>query len=63
MSEKSWGTTGTSGAGRRHVVQHDWASIRDAMHIAKHEHMSAVDECVSFPFTRTPPHRIGMKEG
>ncbi|WVR09253.1 hypothetical protein IAU60_006318 [Kwoniella sp. DSM 27419] len=29
---------------RRHVVQHDWTSIRDAMHVAKHEHMSSVDE-------------------
>jgi hypothetical protein len=26
-------------------VAHDWVSIRDAMHIAKHEHMSDVDSC------------------
>ncbi|WVW79106.1 hypothetical protein I302_101071 [Kwoniella bestiolae CBS 10118] len=29
---------------RRHVVQHDWGTIRDALHVAKHEHMSGVDE-------------------
>ena len=41
LSERS------AGGSRRHVVQHNWASIRDAMYIAKHEHMSSVDECVS----------------
>ena len=30
---------------KRHVVKHDWSSIRAALWIAKHEHMSAVDEC------------------
>lgn len=33
--------------GKRHVVQHDWASIRDALHVAKNEHVSSVDVCVS----------------
>ncbi|WWD20985.1 hypothetical protein CI109_105465 [Kwoniella shandongensis] len=28
---------------RRHVVTHDWGSIRDALHIAKNEHMSSLD--------------------
>ncbi|KAK8843476.1 hypothetical protein IAR55_007135 [Kwoniella newhampshirensis] len=28
---------------RRHVVTHDWGSIRDALHIAKNEHMSSMD--------------------
>ena len=37
------------GQGKRHVVEHDWGSIRAAMHIAKHEHLSSVDVCVSFP--------------
>jgi len=32
-------------AHKRHVVKHDWSSIRAALWIAKHEHMSAVDEC------------------
>ncbi|WVQ81605.1 hypothetical protein IAT38_003729 [Cryptococcus sp. DSM 104549] len=40
-SEKSasqaWGTL------RKHVVQHDWGTIRDALHVAKHEHMSSLD--------------------
>lgn len=30
---------------RRHVVEHDWVTIREALHIAKHEHMSEVDPC------------------
>jgi len=30
---------------KRHVVKHDWSSIRAALWIAKHEHMSGVDEC------------------
>ena len=34
--------------GKRHVVQHDWASIRDALHVSKNEHVSSVDVCVSF---------------
>jgi hypothetical protein len=38
-ANSSWSTL------RRHVVAHDWVSIRDAMHIAKHEHMSDVDSC------------------
>lgn len=29
---------------RRHVVKHDWSSIRAALWIAKHEHMSTVDD-------------------
>lgn len=37
------------GIGRRHVVQHDWANIRDALHVAKNEHLSGVDVCVSYP--------------
>ncbi|OWZ73671.1 hypothetical protein AYX14_00816 [Cryptococcus neoformans] len=28
---------------RRHVVQHDWGTIRNALHVAKHEHMSGLD--------------------
>lgn len=38
-----------SGTGKRHVVQHDWANIRDALHIAKNEHVSGVDVFVSQP--------------
>lgn len=33
--------------GRRHVVSHEWSSIRDAMHVAKNEHLSDVDALVS----------------
>lgn len=33
---------------RRHVVQHSWASIRAALYIAKHEHMSEIDRCVGW---------------
>ncbi|KAL7421435.1 hypothetical protein Q5752_004321 [Cryptotrichosporon argae] len=36
-SERSGATT------RRHVVEHDWRTIRDALHVARHEHMSPVD--------------------
>lgn len=32
---------------RRHVVQHDWGTIRNALHVAKHEHMSGLDVVVS----------------
>lgn len=32
---------------RRHVVQHDWGTIRNALHVAKHEHMSGLDVLVS----------------
>ncbi|GFZ51509.1 hypothetical protein JCM24511_09276 [Saitozyma sp. JCM 24511] len=41
------GVSGASGWDklRRHVVKHDWATIRDALYVARHEHMSAVDEC------------------
>jgi hypothetical protein len=41
---------------KRHVVQHDWNGIRDAMHVAKHEHLSGVDVFVS-------PPRIRMGQG
>ncbi|WWC91447.1 uncharacterized protein L201_006393 [Kwoniella dendrophila CBS 6074] len=39
-------TTSSSGWGilKKHVVQHDWNTIRDALHVAKNEHMSSVDE-------------------
>jgi len=40
VSDRSFDTIGR----RRHVVQHDWATIRAALHIAKHEHMSSVDD-------------------
>lgn len=36
-----WGTV------RRHVVKHDWRSIRDALFVGRNEHMSDVDDCVS----------------
>jgi 5'-nucleotidase len=43
--------TSTDGAGwgavRRHVVKHDWRSIRDALFVGRNEHMSDVDDCVS----------------
>jgi 5'-nucleotidase len=39
--------SGSAGAGKRHVVSHDWVGIRDAMHVAKNEHLSGVDVCVS----------------
>ncbi|OCF34141.1 hypothetical protein I316_04090 [Kwoniella heveanensis BCC8398] len=42
VSERS--ASSAWGVLRRHVVAHDWSSIRDAMHVAKHEHMSSVDE-------------------
>jgi 5'-nucleotidase len=32
---------------RRHVVKHDWRSIRDALFVGRNEHMSDVDDCVS----------------
>lgn len=35
------------GAVRRHVVKHDWRSIRDALFVGRNEHMSDVDDCVS----------------
>ncbi|WWC64228.1 uncharacterized protein I303_106837 [Kwoniella dejecticola CBS 10117] len=42
VSEQSTGSAW--GVLRRHVVQHDWNTIRDALHVAKNEHMSSVDE-------------------
>ncbi|WVN91141.1 uncharacterized protein L203_106393 [Cryptococcus depauperatus CBS 7841] len=33
----AWGTL------KKHVVLHDWGTIRNALHIAKHEHMSSMD--------------------
>ncbi|WWC97747.1 hypothetical protein V866_004633 [Kwoniella sp. B9012] len=42
VSERS--ASSAWGVLRRHVVQHDWGTIRDALHVAKHEHMSSVDE-------------------
>jgi len=45
VREHSFSSTSTWSILRRHVVMHDWVTIRDAMHIAKHEHMSAVDAC------------------
>jgi hypothetical protein len=41
----SFSSTSTWSILRRHIVTHDWMTIRDAMHIAKHEHMSSVDPC------------------
>lgn len=38
-------TTATWSTLRRHVVEHDWVTIREALHVAKHEHMSEVDPC------------------
>jgi hypothetical protein len=35
------------GSVRRHVVKHDWRSIRDALFVGRNEHMSDVDDCVS----------------
>lgn len=35
---------------KRHVVRHDWSAIRDALHIARHEHLSAIDCFVSCHF-------------
>ncbi len=37
---------------RRHVIEHDWVTIREALHIAKHEHMSEVDPCDGRQFRR-----------
>jgi 5'-nucleotidase len=34
-------------AQKRHVVRHDWSAIRDALHVARHEHLSAIDCFVS----------------
>lgn len=41
----SFSSTSTWSILKRHIVQHDWVSIRDAMHIAKHEHMASVEGC------------------
>ena len=53
-------STGT-GNGRRHVVNHSWAAIRDAMHVAKHEHLSEVDCLVSHVIQRRYRALIGSK--
>ncbi|BEJ13733.1 hypothetical protein CspHIS471_0309070 [Cutaneotrichosporon sp. HIS471] len=47
LVELSTSTSSTSGWGmlRRRVIEHDWVTIREAMHVAKHEHMSDVDPC------------------
>lgn len=56
------GVSGASGWDklRRHVVKHDWATIRDALYVARHEHMSAVDECVSVPWRGVVVWRGGV---
>ncbi|KAL1406105.1 hypothetical protein Q8F55_007788 [Vanrija albida] len=47
MSVSSISTISTTGWAhlRRHVIDHDWLSISEAFHIARHEHMSSVDRC------------------
>ncbi|TXT08774.1 hypothetical protein VHUM_02902 [Vanrija humicola] len=47
MSVSSVSTISTTGWAtlRRHVIDHDWLSISEAFHIARHEHMSSVDRC------------------
>jgi hypothetical protein len=44
--ERGWGQV------RRHVVKHDWRSIRDALFVGRNEHMSDVDDFVSPLFSR-----------
>jgi 5'-nucleotidase len=45
---------------KRYVVKHDWSSIRAALWIAKHEHMSTVDECKGSDMRRQGPKRGGL---
>ncbi|TXT12211.1 uncharacterized protein COLE_02621 [Cutaneotrichosporon oleaginosum] len=46
---------------RRHVIEHDWVTIREAMHMAKHEHMSDVDPCDGRHLRRKTILNIGDK--
>jgi hypothetical protein len=41
------GNISASGASGRHVVDHASREIRDALHLARHEHMSEMDAIVS----------------
>ena len=41
------GDLSMSGTGRSRIVSHNWKTIRNAMHVARNEHMSSVDDYVS----------------
>jgi hypothetical protein len=43
----SSGCISNGGTNRRHVIDHDARDIRDALHIARREHMSEMDALVS----------------
>lgn len=45
------GSVASPSARRTHVVSHNWKTIRNAMHVAKHEHMSSVDDFVSLAYS------------
>lgn len=46
-SDNNEASIAPSGRIRRHVVDHGWRMIRDALHVARSCHMSAVDAVVS----------------
>jgi hypothetical protein len=50
------GDLSLNGTGRTRIVSHNWKTIRNAMHVAKNEHMSSVDDYVSLIciMARTP---------
>jgi hypothetical protein len=41
------GDLSLNGTPRTRIVNHNWKTIRNAMHVAKNEHMSSVDDYVS----------------
>lgn len=49
MSINEMSPGGVNPVRRTHVVSHNWKNIRNAMHVAKNEHMSSVDDFVSGP--------------
>jgi len=52
---------GRDGVGKRHVVQHDWGTIRAAMLIARHEHLSCVDVLEGHEMRHTPSRSATMR--
>ncbi|ODN74799.1 hypothetical protein L202_07114 [Cryptococcus amylolentus CBS 6039] len=52
-SSSGWGLL------KRHVVDHDWGTIRNALHVARHEHMSGIDSVPGQAMRQTGQHLPG----
>ncbi|WVQ75350.1 hypothetical protein IAR50_004969 [Cryptococcus sp. DSM 104548] len=52
-SSSGWGLL------KRHVVDHDWGTIRNALHVARHEHMSGIDSVAGQAMRQAGHHMPG----